>query len=158
MIRKYRRETCPRNHPIDWCVQEKTGNRQCRGCEKERSALRKLTPEWKAYHRQYSSKAYYKSREIVIRGKMKPCTDCGVQYNPWVMEYDHRDPSDKKFSLSRGTVHNENMILEEISKCDVVCANCHAERTHKKHRYKDKKYTDDLRKNSWIFSKIPGRP
>lgn len=64
--------------------------------------------------------------------KMCPCMDCGIKYPPWVMHYDHRPGVDKKFNLSGvGKVKNVSIleILQEIKKCDVVCANCHLHRT-----------------------------
>lgn len=71
-------------------------------------------------------------REFVARAKSQPCADCWVQYEPWVMQFDHRNPADKKFELSAITGTRSTTAIEiEIAKCDVVCANCHAERTHK---------------------------
>lgn len=65
--------------------------------------------------------------------KLQPCKDCEVQYSPWVMHFDHRNPREKLYNVS-SMVRNgmkETKILQEVAKCDVVCANCHAERTHK---------------------------
>lgn len=58
-----------------------------------------------------------------------PCTDCGVYYPYWVMDFDHL--KDKLFPLS-GTHVTKGMrkILKEIDKCEIVCSNCHRMRTH----------------------------
>lgn len=69
--------------------------------------------------------------DFVNRAKMKPCADCGIQYNPWVMEFDHRDPGQKINCISLIKAHSFEALKIEIAKCDVVCANCHCERTHK---------------------------
>jgi hypothetical protein len=49
------------------------------------------------------------------------------------MDFDHREPEEKVFNIgmnkSRFTLKR---LLEEIQKCDIVCANCHRNRTHKK--------------------------
>ena len=60
-----------------------------------------------------------------------PCADCGKTYPPYVMDFDHRDPSTKSFSLlaDKALLKNRNVLIAEVAKCDVVCANCHAERT-----------------------------
>lgn len=70
--------------------------------------------------------------DIVAAAKDKPCMDCGVRYDPWVMDLDHRDPTTKINDLRTLITHCVKMstILAEIEKCDVVCANCHRQRTH----------------------------
>lgn len=58
--------------------------------------------------------------------------DCGKTYHLWIMQFDHRD-GDKKRENVATMVHNcatREVILEEISKCDLVCSNCHANRTY----------------------------
>jgi hypothetical protein len=65
--------------------------------------------------------------------KRKPCLDCGNNYPPCVMDFDHRDPSTKVNTISTmvKTYVPWPKILEEIDKCDLVCACCHRVRTHK---------------------------
>jgi hypothetical protein len=56
-----------------------------------------------------------------------PCQDCGED-DPVVLEFDHR--GDKEFDISRGLRDRAwPTVLQEIAKCDVVCANCHRRRT-----------------------------
>jgi hypothetical protein len=61
--------------------------------------------------------------------KNKPCTDCGKTYIKEVMEFDHIS-NDKLYEVS-DVARNGNMarMLEEIAKCELVCANCHRIRT-----------------------------
>ena len=48
------------------------------------------------------------------------------------MQFDHRNPSEKSFGLaSEGRNMSFEAQLAESMKCDLVCANCHAIRTHK---------------------------
>jgi L-lysine 2,3-aminomutase len=57
--------------------------------------------------------------------------DCGVSYPYYVMDFDHRDPAKKKDGVATLVKKgNVKRLLEEIDKCDVVCSNCHRERTH----------------------------
>lgn len=58
-----------------------------------------------------------------------PCIDCGEK-NPIVLEFDHRDRSDKINSISAmsGNASIKNLVTE-IAKCDVRCCNCHRIRT-----------------------------
>ncbi len=74
-------------------------------------------------------------REFVYKLKKKPCIDCGKIYPPWVMDFDHREGTIKVSSI--GGIHNGRLwsfkkIEEEIEKCDLVCANCHRQRTHER--------------------------
>lgn len=73
-------------------------------------------------------------RAIVIAAKAVPCFDCGRQFPSYVMDLDHRNPFLKKFTVSQGRNKTEASLHAEIAKCDVVCANCHRERTHGKAR------------------------
>jgi len=71
-----------------------------------------------------------KRRTKVWAMKDKPCMDCGVKYPPYVMDFDHRDPSQKvggiNWLITNGTWEQ---VLAEIEKCDLVCSNCHRIRT-----------------------------
>lgn len=62
--------------------------------------------------------------------KNKPCKDCGNSYPPYVMDFDHL--RDKEFGLSKTLNYNwgRTRVLNEIEKCELVCANCHRIRTH----------------------------
>jgi hypothetical protein len=63
-----------------------------------------------------------------------PCVDCG-ETDPLVLEFDHRDPSQKLFSVANGAnqTWSWEKIEAEIAKCDVRCANCHRRRTKAQH-------------------------
>lgn len=72
-----------------------------------------------------------KIQDFVAEAKSVPCADCGVRYPPYVMDFDHL--GDKVFAIAakKSSVSKE-VLLAEIAKCDVVCANCHRERTHRR--------------------------
>lgn len=71
----------------------------------------------------------YNKRYINSLKAGRPCHDCGQTFPPFVMDFDHRDPSDKKYTISRMYDHSNETIDKEIAKCDLVCANCHRIRT-----------------------------
>ena len=100
-----------------------------------------------AYHRIYyqKNKALYmaknrrnKNRQrtrlkaILLAVKQQPCQDCGGVFHPWVMELDHREGSIKLAAVGNlvGRGCTDERLCAEISKCDVVCANCHRMRTY----------------------------
>lgn len=79
------------------------------------------------------SKRRVEFRTIIQTAKNVPCMDCGVHYPYYVMDLDHR--GDKSFTISRlGLISSATKLQNEISKCDVVCANCHRERTESRRR------------------------
>jgi len=60
-----------------------------------------------------------------------PCTDCGRRFPPCAMDFDHREPGTKAFwILQRAGSVSVARLTAELDKCDIVCANCHRERTH----------------------------
>lgn len=71
-----------------------------------------------------------KIRQLLQEAKNHPCMDCGSSYPYYVMDFDHRPGEDKIFNPSEATTKSERLLLEEIAKCDLVCANCHRFRTH----------------------------
>jgi hypothetical protein len=81
----------------------------------------------------------------------KGCVKCGYRNNSACLHFDHRVRSDKSPITKSGyknNQHNPNssggfyrlykkkyplkMLMEEIRKCDLVCANCHGEKTYPK--------------------------
>lgn len=85
------------------------------------------------YFKSIAARQRVRKLEFINRLKCQPCMDCGKTFNPWIMEFDHRDPSTKTDCVSSLMRHGSQKDLEiEIAKCDVVCANCHADRTHKR--------------------------
>jgi hypothetical protein len=59
------------------------------------------------------------------------CVDCGEMYPHYVLEFDHREGTEKRGSVSDlYAKHGMKIGLEEMQKCDIVCANCHKIRTH----------------------------
>lgn len=105
----------------------------------------------KEYHRQYHLKHHAKrlarnrirnarlkeeASALASAAKSRPCVDCGIQYPPWVMQFDHVRGT-KLFDISTAVNRlrcSLSTLMAEIEKCDVVCANCHADRTHKRRR------------------------
>lgn len=56
--------------------------------------------------------------------------DCGGEFHPVCMQFDHRGDDKKYKNISKMTNYSMERIMEEIAKCDLVCANCHALRTY----------------------------
>jgi hypothetical protein len=58
-----------------------------------------------------------------------PCADCENYYPYYVMQLDH--VRGKKVDKINRMVYTSSYdrVVEEISKCEIVCANCHHVRT-----------------------------
>lgn len=46
------------------------------------------------------------------------------------MQFDHINPEEKSFNIGQNAQMRRSRLAAEIAKCEVVCANCHWERTH----------------------------
>jgi len=68
-----------------------------------------------------------KQRYIEMKGGK--CHDCGGTFYQCCFHFDHRDPAQKLFSISDRMHWDYERMREELGKCDLVCANCHALRT-----------------------------
>jgi hypothetical protein len=61
------------------------------------------------------------------------CADCEKKYPYYVMEYDHLDSEKKTRCVSISVNYGSFKTLQkEIDKCELVCSNCHKERTHQR--------------------------
>src|SRR3990167_3136841 len=110
---------------------------------KQRWTEQNSSPKWKEYKRQHYLK--YKKiqqpiaaerrkivRDTINSHKNVPCTDCGKCYPSYVMDFDHVRGIKVKPVGSMLNQTRLDKVLDEIAKCEVVCSNCHRERTHKR--------------------------
>lgn len=81
--------------------------------------------------RDKSSRRLSAGQKIVLQALKNSggCKDCG-ETDIVVLEFDHL--RDKEFDIGNGKLRGTQKLLEEINKCDIVCANCHRRRTAKR--------------------------
>ena len=58
-----------------------------------------------------------------------PCMDCGGSFPAICMDFDHRPGTQKRRPIAAMRAGSLSRLKREISKCDLVCANCHRIRT-----------------------------
>lgn len=58
------------------------------------------------------------------------CADCGGKYPYWVLDFDHLGEKEFNLSAYRQVTVNLEKVKKEVSKCEVVCANCHRTRSY----------------------------
>lgn len=100
-----------------------------------RPHIRAVNKRWREQNKervaQHRLAAREKVKNYLRQLKDVPCQDCGIKYPYYVMDFDHRDPETKEYAPARLCDSSMATVEKELAKCDVVCANCHRERTHK---------------------------
>lgn len=67
-------------------------------------------------------------KELCVEYKGGKCEKCGYDKYIGALEFHHRDPSQKKFSIGNAKLRKfDNKIIEELDKCELLCSNCHRE-------------------------------
>lgn len=60
------------------------------------------------------------------------CADCGIAYRYWIMEFDHLGEKEFTIGQFRDYTNDLEVVKREIEKCDIVCGNCHKDRTYRR--------------------------
>ncbi len=84
----------------------------------------------KECHTVYTREHYRANLEHQRSIKMaRGCADCGFNTHPEALHFDHLPGFTKTKEVSRLIYGTRTALDNEIAKCEVVCANCHAIRT-----------------------------
>ena len=89
-----------------------------------------INREWRKANKElcrtYSRKNVDKKRQFCIDCKKGlKCAKCG-EGHPACLVFHHRDPKEKEFDIGDGFWSKSvERVMNEIAKCDVLCANCH---------------------------------
>ena len=103
--------TC-RRHGATTFVRSRDGKRyRCRLCRVEAVSARRR-----------------RVKRILIEEAGGACRLCGYDRYAGALQFHHLDPSEKAFAIAgRGLARSLDRAREEVAKCVLVCANCHAE-------------------------------
>jgi ribosomal protein S20 len=101
--------------------------------EKEKAAKKRYYDSHREVYRAKNKRKKDRLRTIIRDIKARPCANCGGLYPYYVMDFDHRVDEEKIAHVSK-LVQRLNIprLMDEIAKCDVVCANCHRIRTYER--------------------------
>ena len=71
---------------------------------------------------------------IIFKKEINPCMDCGVYYRYYIMHFDHLPQFEKLFNISQYKTYTSSLevVKAEVAKCELVCGNCHSERSHQR--------------------------
>jgi len=105
--------------------------RYCKSCKKEEVSFWYVNNKEKAKE---TSKKHKQNNKLVVKDyiveflKENPCVKCGEE-DIIVLQFDHL--KDKKYAISDMISQGISLkrVVEEIEKCQVLCANCHARKT-----------------------------
>lgn len=132
-------QTCTRCKEVKWDDEfhwrskaSNTRQSHCKECQKKahskwyqehkKDRIKKVSEYRERYADELSAKIY----EFKLD---KQCADCGNVFDPVAMDFDHL--RDKEFNISHATRLGKSWeaVEKEITKCELVCANCHRIRT-----------------------------
>jgi len=79
-----------------------------------------------AYISKYNRALFAKRRAILRAHLGGRCAVCGSVDD---LQFDHIDPSTKRFKVASGLGRSMKALLEEAAKCQLLCVACHREKT-----------------------------
>lgn len=97
----------------------------------------KINARSKAYYlantaerRKYIADRYRDAKIKAVKLLGGACQHCGWDKHPAALQFHHRDPSQKIFNVTTRQITSPKkvpweMVVDEIQKCDLLCANCH---------------------------------
>ena len=107
----------------------------CRGCQRAvKNYIKRRPIEVSEAHAKanltYAHRVRRRRRKLLDAIQLAiGCVECGYDENPVALQFDHVRGI-KEWTVSSGITRNIYGLLDEIEKCEVVCANCHMVRTH----------------------------
>jgi len=138
-----------RNSSFHWSNKSREFRRsECKKCEGiiHSNWWRSSTPEERKRHYSISVKSQDKraNRNIAWLAyylRKHPCITCG-ENNILMLEFHHRRRSRKEYDISAlaGQGKSLKLLMKEVAKCDVFCANHHRVKTAYQRKYRILKF------------------
>lgn len=118
---------CKREKPEVAFYERKTGSKHiCKECQQQTARNYYWDNREKLLSEQKERKRA--NQALVWKLKEAPCVDCRGVFPPEAMDFDH--VRGIKFKSISDLLHfTRERMLEEIEKCELVCANCHRVRS-----------------------------
>lgn len=118
--------------------------RVCRECAKGRIRRKRENPDFKAseaakmrrwrknnpevYEQRWRA-SHEEKRRILLDARSGGCLRCPEKH-PACLDFHHRDGNTKLGHIGVIRRFGKQKLLDEIAKCDVLCANCHRKHHH----------------------------
>ena len=109
-----------------------------RDLEKRKIYVKKYNTKHRKKYNKYNKDRYIKIKNFINSDKLtKGCQKCGYNKCAQALHYDHIDRTKKYRTIAHlKTSYDLETIKNEMSKCRVLCANCHSEKTFKNQEFK----------------------
>lgn len=124
--------TCKEVKPVSAFSKKGKGlGAKCKKCNK--LYLKKHYRDNPEYYKRKKKEQIVNMKEWFFNLKMGlRCEDCPEDH-PACLDFHHVNPDNKKHNVAfiAGTLLSRRLVLEEIEKCIVLCANCHRKLHHK---------------------------
>ena len=116
------------------CYKSNILNKTCKMCSKSLTSLQKsyCSIECSALGKRLTNKnavITWRNRLKVkaIQYKGGKCHSCGYSKCVRALTFHHLNPNEKDFGISSGDCRSWSKVKDELDKCVLLCANCHAE-------------------------------
>lgn len=92
-----------------------------------RAYMKDYNPRYRLIHAaDIKSKRQQRKRDAIAY-KGGKCQSCGYAKCEAALTFHHRNPDEKEYQLATMFAWKWVRIVQELDKCDLLCANCHAE-------------------------------
>jgi hypothetical protein len=111
----------------------------CQKCQraycKRHYVANKSKHNGRRYERRKRERKIIRSKLLALKTGV-PCPDCKITHPYWRMHFDHLPQYEKRMEIASMVRlgFSWSNIEAEIAKCELVCANCHADRTYERLR------------------------
>jgi len=75
------------------------------------------------------------------------CVKCGTTED---LQFNHKNPKEKEFTISEIIHKNIEFVLREVEKCELLCKSCHHEETRRQYRDKEIRVWNDGTRKPYI--------
>lgn len=104
----------------------------CRECKENKKKLARKQKAAKNSAKVVQWRRNAKQKLVELRGGK--CEICGYCKCLRALQFHHKNPAEKKFALSQANTKRFALMLAEVEKCILLCANCHAEIEDEKYK------------------------
>ena len=91
----------------------------------KRAEYNQLNKEQK---REYTKAHRYEKKELCLEYLGGKCVKCGTTHN---LQFDHIKREGKKYNIAGRLTNDFTILKEELDKCQLLCYDCHLEKTAK---------------------------